>query len=51
MKKFTADYADDLTVTQKIKVKKFLGKDNNAEVFMLCDDDEMSELIEEILHG
>lgn len=47
--RFTSDFSDGLSVMQKIKVKKFLSKDNNAEVFTLCSDAEKTEFIKEIL--
>ena len=46
---FDEKFALELTVLEKITVKRFIGKDNNAEIFMMCNDDEKAGLISEIL--
>lgn len=46
---FDEKFALELTVLGKIAVKRFVGKDNNAEIFMMCNDDEKARLISEIL--
>ena len=49
IKMFDEKFSLELTVLEKITVKRFIGKDNNAEIFMMCNDDEKAGLISEIL--
>jgi Myb/SANT-like DNA-binding domain len=46
---FDETYATALTVMQKIKVKSYLGKDNNAEIFSILCHDERTEFVNEII--
>lgn len=49
IKAFEADFAEDLTIAQKIRVKMYLGKENNSEIFLLMSALEKSETIAEII--
>lgn len=49
IKAFEADFAEDLTIAQKIRVKMYLGKENNSEIFLLMSASEKSETIAEII--
>ena len=49
VKAFEADFAGDLTIAQKIRVKMYLGKENNSEFFLLMSALEKSETIAEII--
>lgn len=49
VKAFEADFAEDLTIAQKIRVKMYLGKENNSEIFLLMSALEKSETIAEII--
>ena len=35
IKVFEEEFAADLTTIQTVRVKKYLGKENNAEIFLL----------------
>ena len=45
IKVFEEVFAADLTTIQKVRVKKYLGKENNAEIFLLLSVEKKSETI------
>ena len=49
IKIFDEKFFVDLSILEKINIKRFLGKDNNAEIFLMCNDVEKSGLIGQIL--
>ena len=49
IKVFKEEFAADLTTIQIVRMKKYLGKENNAEIFLLLSVEEKSETIDEII--
>ena len=46
---FENNFSDDVSVVEKIKFKRFLAQDNNADVFLLCNAAEKAELVKDII--